>query len=233
LRKAQAFRFIWRANAVIILVCGLCGLILVGALAATELRWVFRHRQVADVVNTDASGRVEQTLSLRGATRITGQPWLLVGLASDQSYGQGSYSKSAEATRNYAFIAPSGPTLWLYDHNRFLILDAIQIPGSQYDENDENDEPTALVSFLVIEKDSDNNGRLTGSDDAVLVFTHPDGTGRTTVLEGVRSLVSQQRMGEEIQVVYEGSAGYGSAIFSLQDFSKLRQEKISLPGAGA
>jgi len=35
------------------------------------------------------------------------------------------------------------------------------------------------------------------------------------------------------QVVYERSAGYGSVVLSLKDFSKLRQEKISLPGAGA
>jgi hypothetical protein len=167
-RKAQVFRFIWRANAVIILAAGLCALTVAGILAATELRWVYHKRHVSDVVNTDASGRVDQTMSLGGATRISGQPWLLVGLGSNQNYQQGSFSKSAEAMRNYAFVAPSEPTRWLFDHNRFLILDATQVPGRNYDQNDA---PTALVSFLVIEKDSDNNGRLTGNDDAVLVFT--------------------------------------------------------------
>jgi hypothetical protein len=189
---------------------------------------VFHERHVADVVNTDASGHVEQTLSLRGATRISGQPWLLVGLGSNQNYEQGSFSKSAEATRNYAFVAPSESTRWLFDHNRFLILDATQIPGRN---SDENDAPTALVSFLVIEEDSDDNGRLTGNDDAVLVFTRPDGTGRTTVLEGVHTIISEQLIGEEILVVYESAAGYQSVVLSLKDFSARRQEKIVLPGS--
>jgi len=228
MRKAQVFRFIWRANAVIIFATGLCALTLIGVLAATELRGVFHERHVADVVNTDASGRVDQTMSLGGATRISGQPWLLVRLGSDQNYEQGSFSKSAEATRNYAFIAPSESTRWLFDHNRFLVLDATQIPGRSYDENDA---PTVLVSFLVIEKDSDNNGRLTGRDEAVLVFTRPDGTGRKTVLEGVHSILSEQLMGEEILVVYGSAAGYESVVLSLKDFSPLRREKIILPGS--
>ena len=228
MRKAQVFRFIWRANAVIILAAGLCALTVAGILAATELRWVFHKRHVSDVVNTDASGRVDQTMSLGGATRISGQPCLLVGLGSNQNYQQGSFSKSAEAMRNYAFVAPSEPTRWLFDHNRFLILDATQVPGRNYDQNDA---PTALVSFLVIEKDSDNNGRLTGNDDAVLVFTRPDGTGRTRVLEGVHSIISEQLMGEEILVVYESAAGYESVVLGLKDFSPRRQEKIVLPGS--
>jgi len=230
MRKAQVFRFIWRANAVIILAGGLCALVLVGILAATQLRWMFRERHVDAVVNTDVNGNVEETLILGGATRIIGQPWLLVGLTSDQSYERGSFSKSAEAARNYAFVAPAEPTRWLYDHNRFLILDANQIPGTNYDDDDE---PTSLISFLVVEKDSDNNGRLTGNDDAMLVFTRPDGTGRITALEGVRTIISEQRIGEEVLVLYEGAEGYASVAFSLKDFSRLRREKISLPGASS
>jgi len=230
MRKAQVFRFIWRANAVIILAGGLSALVLIGILAATQLKWMFRERHVTDVVNTEASGRVNQTMSMGGATRISGHPWLLVGLGSDQNYEQGSFSKSAEAKRNYAFVAPSEPTRWLYDHNRFLILDAIQIHGRDYGEDPE---PTALVSFRVVEKDSDNDGRLTGSDDAVLVFTRPDGAGRTTVLEGVHTIISEQLMGEEILVVYKSVAGYESLVLSLKDFSVLRREKIVLPGSAA
>jgi hypothetical protein len=230
MRKAQVFRFIWRANAVLILAGGLCALILVGILAVTQLRWMFRERHVDAVVNTDVSGNVDEQLTLGSATRIIGQSWLLVRLSSDQSYQQGSFSKSADAARKYAFVAPSEPTRWLYDHNRFLILDANQIPGTNYDDNDE---PTALISFLVVEKDSDNNGRLTGNDDAVLVFTRPDGTGRTAVLESVHTIISEQRIGEEVLVLYEGAGGYESVAFSLKDFSQLRREKISLPGASS
>jgi len=230
MRKSQVFRFIWRANAVLILAGGLCALLLVGILAVTQLKWMSRERHVDAVANTDVGGKVDEKLSLGSATRIIGQPWLLVRLSSDQRYEQGSFSKSADAARNYAFVAPAEPTRWLYDHNRFLILDANQIPGTNYDDNDE---PTALISFLVVEKDSDNNGRLTGNDDGVLVFTRPDGTGRTTVLEGVHTILSEQRTGEEILVLYEGASGYGSVVFSLKDFSQLRQEKISLPGTGS
>ena len=226
-RKARLFRFVWRANALIILAAGACALVLVGVLVATQLKWMFRERHVDAVVNTDTSQRIDESLSLGRATRISGQPWMMVGLSSEQAYDQGSYSKSAEAVRNYAFVSPGEPTRWLYDHNRFLVLDVTQLPGTSYQDNDE---PTALISFLVVEEDTDHNGRLTTQDDAVLVFTRPDGSGRATVLRGIKGHVSQEKIGEQVLAVYNGADGYASAAFSVQDFSKVREEKIVLPG---
>jgi len=226
-RKARLFRFVWRANALIILAAGVCALVLVGILAATQLKWMFRERHVNAVVNTDTTRHIDETLRLGRATKISGQPWMLVDLSSEQGYDQGSYSKSAEAVRNYAFVSAAEPVRWLYDHNRFLVLDVTQLPGTSYQENDH---PTALVSFLVVEEDTDHDRRLTTRDDAVLVFTRPDGSSRTTVLRGIKGNVSQEKIGDQVLTVYNGADGYASAAFSVQDFTKLREEKIVLPG---
>jgi len=226
-RKARLFRFVWRANALFIFAAGVCALVFAGILAAMQIRWMSRVRHVDALVNTDSTRHVEETLSLESGTRINGQPWMLVGLSSEQDYEHGSFSKSAEAVRNYAFVSTGEPARWLFDHNRFLILDATQLPESNYREVVE---PTVLISFRVVEKDTDNDGRLTAWDDAVLVFTRPDGGGRTTVLQGIKGHVSPELIGEQVLTVYKGAEGYASATFSVQDFSKLREDKIVVPG---
>jgi hypothetical protein len=224
------FRNIWRANAIIILAAGVLSLIVLIFAAFYVVKEIFRERDVTAVVNTDAEEQIQESLSLGSATQITGHPWLLIAVESDQKYDQAYFSKSATAARNYAFVPASGQTRWLYQHNRFLIVDATQLPGVEYYEQEK---ATALISFVVVRSDSDKDQRLTPHDFSVLMFTKPDGTGGAVVLENVRRIVSQEIFGEEILVVYESNSGYASSVFSLKDFSEVRHEKLVLPTTGS
>ena len=169
-------------------------------------------------------------LSLGRATQIAGQPWLLVAVETDRKYDQAYFSKSSVAARNYGFVAASGPPRWLYPHNRFLIVDASQLPASDYSEAAK---PTAIVSFVVVQGDTDGDKRLTPSDLSSLVFSEPDGTESKAVLENVRHVVSQEMMGEEVIVIYEGTSGYGRAVVASSDFSRVNNEPFKLPGTGS
>ena len=90
-----------------------------------------------------------------------------------------------------------------------------------------------LVSFEVVQQDTDGNKRLTPRDEISLVFTRPDGTGATTILEKVTRVVSHELVGEQILVIYEDREGYAAATFSFKDFSPVKRERLALPPAGA
>lgn len=230
MQAARLFRNIWRANALVILAAGVLSLCVVAVSGYYALRQAMRQREVRAVVNTDAEHRIEESLSLRSATQIAGHPWVLVPLESDQTYDQEYFSKSAVAARNYAFVSRAVEIRWLYPHSRFLIVDNSQLPAAEYDSEDE---VTALISFEVVQQDSDGNKRLTSADSSELVFVRPDGTGSTTVLNKVRTIVSQELLGEEVLVIYEDEEGYAAATFSLKDFSQLKIERMELPPVGS
>jgi hypothetical protein len=220
----QFFRKVWRFNALVILFAGVLGIGLLAFTAVYVLHEMFRERSVTAVV-TGEDQKTREVLSLAEATRIDGHPWLLVAVESDQKLDQAYYSKSAVAARNYGFVTASGPPRWLYPHNRFLIVDAIQLAA----ESAEKPSQTAIVSFLVVQADSDGDQRLTPADVATLVFTKPDGTEGKPVVENVRRVVSQDIVGEQVVVIYEGPSGYGKAAISSSDFSRLNIEPFELP----
>jgi hypothetical protein len=153
-----------------------------------------------------------------------------VPLESDQHYDMGSFSKEASASRNYVFVSRSLEMRWLYPHSRFLIVNATLLPRDDYD-----DEPdtTALVSFEIVQQDTNRDQRLTPQDTSNLVFTRPDGSGITTVLGNVSEVMSQELMGEEILVIYRDRDGYAAATFSLKDFSPVKRERLTLPPVGS
>jgi hypothetical protein len=225
-KSNQFFRKVWRLNALVILSAGILGIGVLAFVIVMLLQEMFRQRNVTAVVNTGEDQEVREVLSLAQATQIAGRPWQLVALESDQKYDQAYFSKSAVAARNYAFVTASGPPRWLYPHSRFLIVDASQLPAPDYSEKEQQ---TEAVSFLVVQADSDGDKRLTPSDVATLVFTKPDGTGNTPVIEHVRKIVSQEMMGEELIVLYEGESGYAKAVISSSDFSRVSIEPFELP----
>jgi hypothetical protein len=226
----RLFRNIWRVNAVIIFGAGMLALLVGGIAAYYMLKEVTRGRAVDAVVNTETGQHIDQTTTLGTPQEIAGHPWLLVPLESDQHYEEVYFSKDTSAIRNYAFVSRSLETRWLYPHSRFLIVDATRLPREDYD-GESN--PTSLVSFEVVRQDTNGDRRLTPEDASSLVFTRPDGSGVTTVLDDVNVLVSEQVMGEEILVIYKDRDGYAAATFSLKDFSPVKRERLTLPPLGS
>ncbi len=220
------FRNIWRANAVIIFAAGLIALLVLVIGAFGILRKIYRDPDGATVASADDGPEVRERLSLGFAMQIDGHDLQLIPLESDQS---GVYfSRSGGVTRNYGFVSPSAPTRWLYDHNRFLIFDVDELSDGESDAESDGG-PTALISFTVVQKDSDGDGRLTDRDLFSLLLTKPDGTGGVVVLEGVKRVLSQDIVGAEVFVVHEDASGYAASVFALSDFSAIRREKLLLP----
>jgi hypothetical protein len=227
MRAHQFFRKVWRFNALIILFAGVLGVGALAFIAFFALHAMFREREVTAVVNTDDPQETHEVLSLGRATQITGHPWLLVAVESDQKYDRAYFSKSV-AARNYGFVAVGGPPRWLYPHNRFLIVDASQLPGVDFSEPDL---PTALVSFVVVRGDTDGDQRLTPADLSSLVLAKPDGAQSKAVLDNVRRIISQEMIGADVVILYEGASGYGKAVISSTDFSRVADEPFELPKA--
>jgi len=227
MQRTRLFRNIWRVNAVIIFAAGALAIVVIAISGYYMLKAATHERTAASVVNTDGEQRIKQSFALRGANHISGHPWMLVPLESDQNYGQEYFSKSASAARNYAFVSQSAEMRWLYPHSRFLIVSASQLPRTNYGPEPE---VTTLLSFNVVQKDTNGDKRMTPDDLSTLVLTRPDGTGATAILENVQRVVSQELMGEEMLVIYEDRDGYAVASFSIKDFSLVKRARFALPG---
>jgi hypothetical protein len=230
MKTTRLFRNLWRVNAVIIFAAGVLTVVVILVSGYYMLKAATREREVDGIVNTDTGQRVKQSVALGNAREIHGHPWMLVPLESDQEYDGAYFSKSSSAARNYAFVSQAVEMRWLYPHSRFLIVDATQLSGSDCS-SDSN--VTSLISFEVVQQDTDGDKRLTPDDSSALVFTRPDGTGTTMVLENINGVTSQEVMGEELLVIYEDRDGYAAATFSLKDFSAVKRERFVLPPMGS
>ena len=63
------------------------------------------------------------------------------------------------------------------------------------------------------------------------MFTRPDGSGLTAVLDDVQRSLEPMLVGEDIMVIYRNSTGHTRVTFSLKDFARVRGEKLEFPGA--
>jgi hypothetical protein len=181
----RIFRLIWRFNALAIAVCGLLGLF-VGSIVAVQLaRELFRTPyQARDIArtNTEAPGGgapgVQEKLSVSSFSRINGTNVLWAPVTVDQTYDYRYSSKEAASTRNYLlYDSTTGTTRSLLDNNRQIILEAREL---RRPDGDMKAPPEALF-FSVVEKDTNGDGILSGTDKISIALCRPDGQGLTKI----------------------------------------------------
>lgn len=221
---ASTFRRIWRINAVIILLVGIGLLALIAMAFAAMAKDFLLGKHVGETVAVGV-GNEGPAHWLGEPSSLQGHSWSIVPLRSP---GESGYlSKESSVGRNYLFVHPEQKSRWLYEGNERLLADPVLLP--QQDEGDGSRPDVRLVSFAVTEKDSDGDGEITGRDLLSLVFTLPDGSRRTTVLQGLKSVVSQRLVGEQILVLSQRNDGYYLTVLQLPAYAVLRDERIQLP----
>ena len=212
-----------------ILLAGILGVGILAFTAVYALNAIFRERQVTAVVNTDGQQQIQEVLSSGRATQYHGP-----SLAARRSRVRSAVRPGVlleilgGCTQLRLCSGGRASKMALYPHNRFLIVDASQLPAAEYSETDK---PTAVVAFVVVQGDSDGDKRLTPSDLSSLVLAKPDGTQSKAVLENVRRVVSQEMIAEDVVILYEGASGDGKVVVSSTDFSRVADEPFELPKA--
>ncbi len=181
----KGFVWIWRVNAIVILVGGLLGC--VGAAFVVRELWSEwrtppRVQNVARVtVESEPSGQVGE---LGYFKKIAGTEVLRAPLELREEIPRmGSYSKEASSTHNFFYLNPTTRAgHWLRKPFGGIILDVEDVSSPL--KADEKDRVVVLASlYEIVPEDSNKDGRLTASDIQQIGLSAPDGTGFRILVE--------------------------------------------------
>ncbi len=225
MEENKFFRLVWRFNSLVFMVAGLLAIGMLGFAGYQMFQDVIRDRTTRDIVNLQEEQTVDERWELGYMQNITGSPYVMVPLYSNQSYSQSYYNKSTDSIRNYLFIKRgNNEKHWLFPTNEYLILDANLL----VEENSDAPElEVKAILYKVVEEDTNNDKRLTNEDVMVVALSKPDGQEYKKILSGVDVFVGHQLFDEDTMlIVYQrGNVAYSASV-SLKDFSLSFESEI-------
>jgi hypothetical protein len=227
------FRLVWRFNALAIATASI-GFILLGAYAAVSiLKEETRVRRVTNVVNIGDAERVAEDFSLERPDVIAGTSYVRVPLRRGQTYGGGSYySKRTDQIVNYVFLNTStNESRWLFERAGQLILES-QVLFSKLKSAPEELRQSVGIIYVVVDRDSNGDGRLTERDAQSLATSDVDGTNYRKLIEGIDQLYSVQQIADDkVLVLYQKSTQTVSELYSVPSMRRLMQGNIPKVGS--
>lgn len=220
------FRFVWRFNAIAIMLTALVVIIVGSVLGLVMYRDSTRQRSVTNVVNIERTSNVAEILRLGQSTPIEGTSYLMAPLTSDQTYSQSYYDKSAYSQRNVLFIDTRGTgSHWLFSTNEYLIInDSLIAEGMEQ----QRPKPVRAILYLVVKADTNHDRRLTDSDTKTISLSSPDGSKYKEIIPDVDVLVGHHLIDKDfLFVVYQRQGTVYSARIALSDLSIVNQTELS------
>ena len=173
------FSRIWRINAVLILLAGLLAVGLLCEAGFSLISSLTRTRHVDDVAINALGETKESSAELGSFEAITGSTVLRAPLTVRNSGPLGSSYESG-TTRNYLYFDPATrSTHWLCPSMDGVVLSSTALPADDYGAPKSN---AVVAVHVVVNKDSNNDERLTDSDSKQIAVSAPDGTGYRVVV---------------------------------------------------
>ena len=185
MKSRRIFQYIWRINAIIILVTGSLAAL---SLTASGLYWLVqatRTREISDVINVapDQSAKTKTeigTFSLIAGTEIIKAPLYLF-----QEYDYRAGSKESSSIQNYLFFDPNQKGFyWLRPQNQGLILSMFTLPEATIPNSDPK-QPAIAHLYFIAEKDTNNDKRIDDRDQKLLAISNPAGTNFKVLIDQV------------------------------------------------
>jgi prepilin-type processing-associated H-X9-DG protein len=222
-KTERGFRYLWRVNAVLILVATASISVLAGSLFVSELGWSSDRRRVLDASPPVVSPDSDERLYLGSVEQVEGTGTLrgeLLSPGHGKGFSSGGYGSE---TRNMLFLDGH------FQAARWLLPDSHHVVSRHIDINSggEASNPKRLVATIVLVKavsaDAD-------ADAGALLIFDPTGKNVRTVAEAVRdvnhaSLSSDGR----ITVLYERNRKYVIASFDAASLEKKTENELSVP----
>jgi hypothetical protein len=178
----KLFTSIWKINAVIIL---LAGLLTIAVLAFIAFEEATRTRDVEHVANIADTGIDKSKTELTDFTDVNGTAIMRAELRVDQEYAFSSGSKQASSVRNYLFFdSVNKSTHWLRNDNKGVIFAFHSLPVQSYSGEDK-DKPIVAFLYLIADKDTNNDKRLTESDLKDIAVSDATGKRFKVVINGI------------------------------------------------
>ncbi len=219
-RSQRFFRYVWRINAVLILLAA--GAATVGIVAALVSEFgdkVVRHREeTAGVPVAVDDSSVD--LSLGRAVVVPGSNVVRIDLSLNRG-GKGLSSGGHTETRNILFIEPGQKAgRWLLPDNDHVIDDSTEI-------NDEPDlkGPRTIATAVLVKSANTSSETAVGK----LLLFNPTGRNIVEGATSVRQIRIATLSGGELTVLYERDRHLVLAEFDPQSLARRSEQEIDVP----
>lgn len=187
MKASQIFKYIWRINAVIILLVSLLASVSLAASALYLLLQATRTREVSNVVNVSNDNSVKAKTSIGLFDKVLGTEIIKAPLYTIQEYDYQAGAKESSSIQNYIFYDPTQKTSsWLRSKNYGLLLSMIALPENN---NNVEEKQTSTIAYiyLVVDKDTNNDQRINEKDQKQIAISDASGSRFKILIEGVDS----------------------------------------------
>jgi len=220
-RWQKTFRYLWRINAVLILIAAGAITIGVGSLLFAQFGASTARTREAESGPLAAVGTTDTRLFLGQASVVPGTVVMRADLVLHREGGGFSSGGYAE-TRNVLFIDPAErQARWLLPDDRHVIAESSDISTTG-----EDGKPKRTVATVALVKPSDAD-RQTGKGE--LILFGPPGNPVVRVSDDVRTLHVAALAGDLITVLYERDRQLVVAEFAATSLGKQREQTMPVP----
>jgi len=220
-RWQKTFRYLWRINAVLILVAAGASTVGVGALLVAQFGASTARTREAESGPLAAAGTSDPRLFLGQASVVPGTMFMRADLLLHHEGGGFSSGGYAE-TRNVLFIDPAEKhARWLLPDDKHVIVESSDVSLTE-----EEGKPKRTVATVALVKASDAD-RQTGKGK--LLLFGPPGTPILEVSDGVRALHVAALSGDQITVLYERDRQLVVAVFAAATLTKQQDQAMPVP----
>jgi hypothetical protein len=220
MKSQKFFRYLWRINAVLILVAAGAVTFGVGALLVEEFgARAARSREAEAGIPVVAAGP-NARLSLGRASVVAGTDVLRADLSLNRG-GEGFSSGGYTETRNILFIEPGQKAArWLLPDNDYVI-------GQSSDVTDETDRNARrMIASAVLVKPTAGSPETAAGR---LLLFDPPGRKVVEVASNVREIHLASLSGGELIILYERDRRLVLATFDPGSLAKHREQEIDVP----
>ena len=220
-KSGKIFRWVWRIDAILILVAAGAITFGVGALLVAEFGARSARRQEAAAGPVVAAGESDRGLILGRATLVTGTPIMRAELMV-QNGGAGFSSGGYSETRNLLFIAPGEKSA------RWLLPDHDHVITENHDIVKGEEDPKTRVTLATAALVKDRGAAPETAVGRLLLF---DVAGRhiVGVADGVRALHTATLSGADLALLYERDRRLFLATFDPESLEKRSEQQMDIP----
>ncbi|NEO71439.1 hypothetical protein [Moorena sp. SIO3H5] len=233
----QFFIFVWRFNAILILVAGLLAIpAAFASLASVAMKIIVKitrkNRRTINVVNVNHNDsskyhKKSQKLQIGDFIEVDGTTYIMLQLYYTQSYS----AKSTSSIINYLFLdSETGTSKWLFSNNDYLIKGFRLISETNNNTNNtgESISQVRAVLYQLMKQDTNGDGRLTNEKGMTIAFTHFNGNDYQEVLTGVDRFLGYKVINaNSLLIVYKRDGIVYSAKVSLDNFALSNEKEIA------
>lgn len=210
MKSRQFFIYVWRINAIVIL---MAGLLASAAIAATALGLIWqltRTRQVSDIVNVSNNSANKDQVKAKNEvgtfTKVAGTVFVKAPLYLIQEYEYFSATKESNSIQNYVFFdAVKKTSTWLRPENKGLILSTTAFPELIDSNFEASKVPTTAYIYLLAEQDTNNDQRIDRDDQKKIAISDPSGARFKVLIEQVdrfNGVTTIKDQADRISVLY-------------------------------